>query len=148
MKIVISLVASLALMTVVAAAQSAQPPRIGIVQTPDEFDGTGCRLQLPFDWQSNDRLIFASNADEDAVMNIDDTDVWMHRVALDVGEGDNGRVVDRYRKDDIEVEVDFVVTKRCHPSDESCEVTWFDAVITVKRGQLQQTVSTKGICGS
>lgn len=143
------------LMVVVSAGQSAksqrrEPPRIGIVQNPDEFDGAGCRLQLPSDYnKGNDRTVFVSNVDDEAVMNIDDIDVWMHRVALNAGGSRKGsHSVDRYKKDDIEVDVDFVVTKRCHPDDENCEVTWFDALITVKRGQLKRTVSTKGICGS
>jgi hypothetical protein len=150
MKFFISLLASFVLMAVAAAGQSAQPPRIGIVQNPDEFDGAGCRLQLPSDYQkTNDRTVFVSNADEEAIMNIDGTDVRMYRVSVDsVGSTKGGHAVERYHKDDIEVDVDFVVTKRCHPDDENCEVTWFNAVITVKRGELTRTVSTKGICGS
>ena len=143
MKIFRSLLASFVLMAAAA-------PRIGIVQNPDEFDGAGCRLQLPSDYQkANDRTVFVSNADEEAIMNIDGSDVRMYRVSVDsVGTTKGGHAVERYHKDDIEVDVDFVVTKRCHPNDENCEVTWFNAVITVKRGELKRTVSTKGICGS
>jgi hypothetical protein len=143
MKIFMSLIASFVLMAVAA-------PRIGIVQKPDEFDGAGCRLQLPSDYSKrNDRIVFVSNADEEAIMNIDGADIRMYRVSVDsVGSTKGNHVVERYRKDDIEADIDFVVTKRCHPDDENCEVTWFNAVITLKRGQLKQTVSTKGICGS
>jgi hypothetical protein len=150
MKIFISLTACFVLMAVAAAGQSAKPPRIGIVQNPDEFDGAGCRLQLPSDYKKgNDRTVFVSNVDEEAIMNIDGTDVRMYRVSVDaVGTMKGSHAVERYRKDDIEADVDFVVTKRCHPDDENCEVTWFNAVITVKRGQLMRKLSTKGICGS
>ena len=131
-------------------SQRAGAPRIGLVLHPDDFDGYGCRLQWPDDyWKSNARNFFVSNAEEEAIMNIDGVDLRMYRIGFDAGGSIKGsHSVDRYRKDEIEVHVDFVITKRCSPDDENCEVTLFDAVVTVMRGLSKRTIKTKGICGS
>jgi len=150
------IVIAVAALAPLAAEQSttARPPaptvQIGIVQNPDEYDGFGCRFQLPSDYNKrNYRHIFVSNADEEAIMNIDGSDVRLNRVGFEAGASSNSsRFVDRYRKNELEVSVDLLVTKRCDPSDENCEVTLFDAVITVALGTAKQSVSTKGFCGS
>ena len=130
-------------------SQRAGAPRIGLILDPGEFDGYGCRLQRPDDyWKNNATNVFVSNAEEEAIMNIDGVDVRMYRVGFDAGgSAKASHSVDRYRKDEIEVHVDFVITKRCSP-DETCELTLFDAVVTVMRGLAKRTIKTKGICGS
>ena len=148
--IVVAALAPLAAEQSTTVRAPAAPLQIGIVQNPDEFDGFGCRLQLAADYEKrNDRHVFASNVDEEAIMNIDGSDVRLNRVGFEAGAGSNSsRFVDRYRKNELDVSVDLLVTKRCDPSDENCEVTLFDAVITVALGTAKQSVSTKGFCGS
>jgi hypothetical protein len=92
--------------------------------------------------------VFAINAEEQGILNIDGADVWLPRARFDAGtDNSRSRFVDHYRKDDLEVRADLVVTKKCDPSDENCEATLFDAVLTVKRGTAQRTVRTRGFCG-
>ena len=124
-------------------------PQVGIVQNPDEFDGAGCRLQLPADYEKrNERHVFVSNAEDEAIVNIDGSDVRLNRVNFEGGTGNSrNRFVDHYRREELEVRVDLVVTKKCDPSNDNCEVTLFDAVITVTRGVGKRTVRTKGFCG-
>src|SRR5689334_19644990 len=90
-------------------------PKIGIVRAPDDFDGYGCRFQLAEDYEKrNDRYLFASNSEEEAVMNIDGSDVRLYRSGFEGGSPDNGnRFVDFYRTDEFEVRVDLVVIKKC-----------------------------------
>jgi hypothetical protein len=123
--------------------------QIGIVQNPGEYDGAGCRFQLRSDYaQSNDRYIFATNAEEQGIFNINGADVWLHRAGFDAGTGNSlSRFVDRYGNDELEARVDLVVTKKCDPSDENCEATLYDAVITLKRGSAQRTIRARGFCG-
>ena len=124
--------------------------QIGIVQNVDEFAGFGCRLQLAPDYgKRNGRHIFVNDGEEEAIMNIDGSDVRLNRIGFESGAGNNSsRFVDIYGKDELDVRVDLLVTKRCDPSDENCEVTLFDAVITVTRGVAKETVPAKGFCGS
>src|SRR5262245_7916030 len=75
-------------------ATTARPPaatlEIGIVQNPDEYDGFGCRLQFASDYDKrNDRHVFVSNSDEEAIMNIDGSDVRLNRVGFEGGAGSN-----------------------------------------------------------
>jgi hypothetical protein len=124
-------------------------PQVGIVQNPDDFDGYGCRFQLASDYEKrNDRHVFVSSLDEEAIMNIDGSDVRLSRIGFEAGADNNGnRFVDQYRRDELAVRIELEVTRRCSPSDENCEVTLYDAVIVVTRGTSTHTVTTKGFCG-
>jgi hypothetical protein len=104
---------------------------------------------LPADYEKrNERHVFVSNAEDEAIVNIDGSDVRVSRVGFEGGTGNSrNRFVDHYRREELEVRVDLVVTKKCDPSNDNCEVTLFDAVITVTRGVGKRTVRTKGFCG-
>jgi hypothetical protein len=131
------------------APRQADPPRIGIVQSPDEFDGYGCMLQLPSDYENRtDRVVVMINSEEEAVMNIDGSDVRLYRVGFDAGGAEKGiHSVDRYRTGDITVDIEFTVTKRCIPNDETCDLTEFAAAISIMRGAAKGMVSARGVCG-
>ena len=141
--------------------------RIGVIQNSDDFDGAGCKLQTPSDYQKgNGRSVFMSDYEGGAVMNIEGRDVrlrfasyderlanaaraWILGLDSSTEEVRKGlRSVLQYRAPEVEVRVDYVVTKVCKPNDESCEVTWFDAKITVTKASSKRTVDTKGICGA
>jgi len=131
------------------ATRRAAPPKIGFLQNPEEFDGFGCLLQLPMDHKNQtNRIVFMSNSEDEALVNIDGDDVRLNRVAFDGGSARKGiHSVDRFRKGDITAEVEFIQTKRCIPNDENCDLTEFDAVITIVRGLGKRSVATKGVCG-
>ena len=164
---------TLAVFVPILRGQSAEQPnstasllKIGIVENTDDFDGAGCTLQNPSDYKKhNDHNVFMSDYESRAIMNIDGKDVRLVLVPNDqrqanaasswiVGQDEgNGKVrrglrsIHKYRAGDFEVRVDYVVTGVCAPKDESCEVTAFDAKITVTRGPNKRTVNVKGICG-
>jgi hypothetical protein len=123
--------------------------QIGIVATPGDYDGAGCRFQLRSDFEKlNERYVFVANAEEQGILNIDGADVWLPRVGFDAGNGVGfSRFVDYYRKDGLEVRVDLVVTKKCEPSDENCEMTLYDSVLSVKRGAARRMLRTRAFCG-
>lgn len=48
---------------------------------------------------------------------------------------------------DVRVRVDYLVTKVCDPKDESCEVTYYKATLTVTRKSQRTAIKTIGFCG-
>jgi hypothetical protein len=53
-----------------------------------------------------------------------------------------------YRNGDISVLVQYIVTSVCEENDEKCEVTGYDAVVTVMSHARKRTVRARGVCGS
>ena len=53
-----------------------------------------------------------------------------------------------YRGEGVNVVIKYIVTGVCTPDDESCEVTNYDAEITVATRFGKRTVRAHGICGS
>jgi len=126
--------------------------KVGIVKDNSLSEEGGCSLQLPVDLKrKNERFVFLNDYGENAVMNIDGKDVKFklvshHQSTEKAKKGD--RSTWTYAARGTTVRVDFVVTGVCPPNDESCEVTSYDATITVTRGGSQQQVLAKGQCGS
>ena len=128
------------------------PLKIGIVSNRDSFDGPGCSLQLPANYRKhNQRYTLLSDSEENAVMNIDGKDMNLKLVSHREPRGASkkgDRSTWTYSRVGIKVRVDFVVTGLCPPNDEACEVIYYDATITVTRGNNKQLVIVKGVCGS
>ena len=128
------------------------PLKIGIVSHRDSFDGPGCSLQLPADNRKhNERYTLLSDSEDNAVMNINGKDLNLKLVSHNEPHGvlkKGDRSTWTYSRQGIKVRVDFVVTGLCPPGDEACEVTYYDATITVTRGNNKQLVIVKGVCGS
>jgi len=126
--------------------------KVGIVKNRDSFDGAGCSLQMPTDYQKhNDRCVFLSDFEDNATININGKDIKLKLVGRREPEREprNGdRSVFNYATQRIKVRVDFLVTGVCDPNDESCEVTYYDATLTITRGRTIRMVRTKGICGT
>jgi hypothetical protein len=126
--------------------------RIAAIRDSDAFDGAGCSLQLlAGNVRTKNRMIFESNYEGDALMNIDGEDIKLrlvrgHEPNKRPGRGDRSTFA--YRAGDIGVRVDFVVTGVCAPEDESCEVTQYTATIRISRGKSKRVVKAVGICGS
>jgi hypothetical protein len=97
------------------------------------------------------KYVFASDYQEHAAMNIDGCDVMLKLVnsqELKSGfnVGDHSSV--RYHGDTFDVEVIYTVTGVCKPDDEQCEVTDYNATITVTSGSAHRSLAAHGICGS
>jgi hypothetical protein len=163
------LMGSLLLSPKIAFSESSPPPSnpgktstpavpqktlIGNLKNPDVVEGCGCYFQTPPEEKKKNskKYIYMSDLEETpAYMNIDGQDV---KLKID---GTPPRLPDKVRKGfrysrkysagSIKVQVDFVVTWLCPPKDESCEVTNYDAAISVVKGNQKQVIQTKGGCG-
>jgi hypothetical protein len=131
---------------------------VGILKNSDDFNGAGCLL-----WSLRDRhympgkYVFASDYEEHAAMNINGRDAKLKLVdcqelrrGFKVGDHSSAR----YRGDGFDVEVVYTVTGVCKPDDEQCEVTDYNATITVRRGSTKQMLTARnlrqlvfGLCG-
>jgi hypothetical protein len=124
---------------------------IGFVKDSHSMDGAGCSLQLPADYRKhNERYVFLSDYDN-ALVNIDGKDTRLKLVDYHEPEGEakkGDRSTWNYADAEIGVRVDYIVTGVCDPGDEACEVTFYDATITVTRGARKAVVRVKGDCGS
>jgi hypothetical protein len=126
--------------------------KVGIVRDPAAFDGPGCSLQLPADYKrQNERYVFLSDYEDNAVININGKDIKLKHVSHREPEGDpkkGDRSTWNYAGKGTTVRVDFVATGVCDPNDESCEVTYYDATITVTQGKAKRVTKVTGLCGS
>jgi hypothetical protein len=138
-----------------AKAQSHEAPipiRVGMVRDKTPFEEGGCSLQLPADHKKQNQLyVFMSDLDDNAVMNLDGRDTKLkptsHREPKsEPKKGD--RSTFNYAAKGTSVRVDFVATEVCSPNDDGCEVTSYDATITLTRGAARQVVKAQGICGT
>lgn len=84
-------------------------------------------------------------------MNIDGQHIKLEELAQ--GKPPQGEVrkgerhTERYRAGDLNIRIDYVVTGVCDPKDEGCEVTWYNATLTVTRGDQKKVVKAVGVCG-
>jgi hypothetical protein len=127
--------------------------KIGIVKEPF-VDGCGCYFRFSDDYnQGNRSYVFLADIIEkegDAQMNIDGTDVRLKLVKRVETEGETKIGSTRkefYKSGDIEVGIEYVVTKACEPNDGSCESTDYSATITVTRNGVYQKIIALGDCG-
>ncbi len=130
------------------AATSA--PKIGVIKKP-LTDGCSCTLQLPEDYRKhNERAVFLHDFSDIIQMNIDGKDVRLKLVSESPQpkkEKVGNRRKEVYSAGKDRVEIEYVTTKVCPPKDESCEVTWYSATITVIRGKESQQIKALGTCG-
>lgn len=125
---------------------------IGFIRNSTDFDGAGCTL-WPRTYQkyTDGRDLFRSDFDGRAVMNIDGRDRLLKLAASSEPKGRlrvGSRSTYRYRGDGVTVNVSYIVTGICKPEDESCEITNFDAVVTVTTRSGVRRLEVHGICGS
>jgi len=136
-------------------AQSHQAPtlvKVGIVRDTASFEEGGCSLQLPADYKKqNERYVFMSDLEDNAIMNIDGKDTGLNPVSHREPKGGprkGDRSTANYAAKGTKVRVDFVVAGVCAPNDEGCESASYYATITVIHGLGKQVVKVKGDCGS
>jgi hypothetical protein len=123
---------------------------VGVVKDHRDFEEGGCELLLTPDFDKSARYVFMSDLDGRAVMNINGHDKRF-RLVRSTESNVEPRKRDRsrywYASGSITVEVDYTVTGVCPPNDESCEVTYYRAVIYVTSGPLKRSIAAYGLCG-
>jgi hypothetical protein len=131
-------------------ATGQKPPQIGTIKKM-LADGCGCSLQSPSDHQKhNQRFLFLSDFGDIVQMNIDDVDRRLKLANSTKGKGKpvvGNRHSETYISGETKVKIDWTVSEVCDPQDESCEVTWYSAVITVNRSGRIGKVTARGMCG-
>lgn len=112
--------------------------------------GCGCSFSLNADDLRNRRYIFSEELDEPAYINVNGKNLKLEPV--DFSEAtDEEKVGQRswkiYKAGDLKVRLDKVVTKICDPNDEACEVTYYNATMTITQKTQEVTVKLAGLCG-
>ena len=115
---------------------SLAPLKLGIVQDKSMSGDCGCSVYLNVTDSKRARYLLLSNADGDAIVNLDGRDIRL-RLVRQKEKSWNPKIGDRswtiYAVGELSVRVDFVVARVCDPNDESCEVTWYNVKLTVSR---------------
>jgi|SRR5215510_1969816 len=124
-------------------------PKIGYVE--DGIIGCGCALALNAADLRNHRYVYIQGMDEPAYINLDGKNVELEPVdssnKINIPEKIGDRSWETYVAGDVKVRIDWTVTRVCDPKDESCEVTYFKAILTVSRKGQRTIVRTIGHCG-
>ncbi len=144
-------------MSTAARAQTKQPgttstgkPMIANIKNGDIYSGCGCYFSYSSEAKKRfPKFVFVSDDDKQAWMNLDGKDIKLaltHRTTpkvIKIGS----RLTRTYSGNGYAVSVVYITTKMCAPNDEACEVTDYNATITVSKGARKQTVKLKGGCG-
>jgi len=112
--------------------------------------GCGCAFALnPADLRKR-RYIYIQGMDEPAYVNLNGKNLKLRPVTSSetkVKEKVGDRSWATYIAGDIKIRMDYVVTRVCDPNDESCEATWYKAIMTVTRKTERTIVRLTGSCG-
>ena len=57
------------------------------------------------------------------------------------------RFTEIFKKDDVTITVDYMITNVCQPGDEKCEFTGMDATLKASQGKKTQIMRLSGGCG-
>jgi hypothetical protein len=131
-----------------------KPPQqslIGHIKDESVEDNCGCRFGYP---SKPDRsfpgYVFLASYDlKTAWMNIDGEDVKLqlaHTTELK-RERVGGRFRSTYVAADIKVLIVYTITRICLPVSPYCEMTGYDARVTVIKGARRQSIKLEGACG-
>ena len=122
--------------------------QIGPLKNHAVVEGCGCYFSRTGD--ETNRLILAVGVLDTAWMNLNGADTWLVITKSTKGEGAEkagDMYSEFYRGGGYDVRVDYTVTYVCPPTDESCEFTGMNALITVRRGPSQGHAALTGSCG-
>jgi len=135
------------------AAMAAIGQWIGILKNPRVVDGCGCYFMAPEDYGKkppSNKMIYESTLDtQTAYINLQGRDMTFKKVSGEAPkEAKKGTQFSlQYLAYDIKATIDLVVKQVCPPKDESCEVTNYDATLSVDTGSAHQTMKLSGDCG-
>lgn len=117
-----------------------------------DYMGCGCSLQTLAEAKkpSSMKIVFWSEDEKTAVFNINGKDTTFKRTKkakrpakVKIGT----RFSDEYAANGITITINYVTTRVCLPGEEECEATFYDATITLTKGELKTVLKTKGSCG-
>jgi hypothetical protein len=128
-----------------------QQPLIGPIKDESVEDNCGCRFGYPsVPDRSFAGYVFLTSYDiKTAWMNIDGQDVKLrlaHTTKLK-RERVGGRFRSTYVASGIKVLIVYTVTRICLPFSPDCEMTGYDARVTVIKGARKQSIKLEGACG-
>jgi hypothetical protein len=124
--------------------------KLGPVSEAARLDGCGCSVYRTDDDLRNDRFLFMSDMDREAVIHLNGQDTKLRVLSWKEKQGQlkvGARSRETYAAGDLTVRLDFTVRRVCPPKDESCEATWYDVKLAVTRNRRRTVVHAKGICG-
>ena len=147
--LIVTLFSSQALAQTSTTSSPGPQLKIGYVEVG--IGGCGCSLALNAADLREGRYIFIQDDGEPAYINLDGKDLKLEEVDSGGSEAVIEKVGDRswvaYVAGDVKVRIDRTVTRVCDPKDESCEVTYYKAILTVSRRTQKTTIRTIGLCG-
>ena len=133
------------------SATTSPGPRLKIGYVEVVIGGCGCSLALNLADIRKGRFVFIQDEGEPAYINLDGKDLKLEEVDSGGSEAVPEKVGDRswvaYVAGDVKVRIDRTVTRVCDPKDESCEVTYYKAVLTITRKTQEAIVKAIGLCG-
>ncbi|HYE75913.1 MAG TPA: hypothetical protein VEF04_21390 [Blastocatellia bacterium] len=106
--------------------------RIGYVKNSDI--GCGCYFARSLSDLRKDRYIYSEIINEPAFINVNGKNLKLNPVASSEANGEEKvgqRSWETFTARDLKIRLEKVVTKVCDPNDESCEVTYYNATLTV-----------------
>jgi len=126
-------------------------PQLKIGYLEVGIGGCGCSLVLNLADIRKGRYVFIQDEGEPAYINLDGKDLKLEEIDSGGSEAVPEKVGDRswvaYVAGDVKVRIDRTVTHICDPKDESCEVTYYKAILTVSRKTQKTTIRMIGLCG-
>ena len=126
-------------------------PKFKIGYVIDGNIGVGCSLSLNIADRRERRYVFVQGMDEPAYINLDGENLKLELVDYSDVKNVPEKVGDRsweiYVAGDVKVRIDRTVTWVCDPKDESCETTYYKAVMTITRKTQRAIIKTVGLCG-
>ncbi len=97
-----------------------------------------------------DKFLFISDSTGKAWININGRNLELKEVGRKQAKGEYGYCAGKrctYRDREVTVSIDFRVTRKCPPEPSGCEVTDYDAKISVEKDGIKKSVQSQGSCG-
>jgi hypothetical protein len=127
--------------------------KIGNVANDLSLNG-GCALQLPRQYARKEgKFVFISDFENRALVNVNGTDISVTLVTPKGGGQKHEPAIGErstfeYAGEGIEIRIDYLVTGVCPQRSESCGVTYYDAILTIRHGKQSKSVAAKAVCGA
>ena len=125
--------------------------KLGYVKDESLRDNCNCTLYRNSQDEQKSRRIFISDMSEKAVINLDRRDMTLRLIDKSSKTQGKSKIGDHswelYKAGKLTLRVDSIISKLCDPKDESCEVEYYKATITLTRNGQKEILKAIGICG-
>jgi hypothetical protein len=112
--------------------------------------GCGCAFSRNNEDFRNHRYIYIEGMDEPAFINLNGKNIELNPVSSSEYSGEEKigqQSWETFTSGDLKTRLEKIVTKVCDPEDESCEVTYYKARMTLIRKNERLEVELVGSCG-